>query len=211
MGHGCIVVPILVAGFTILPCLKLPQEISFRQTQPPFSYFNDRQSSRSRVPGKGKDIQKGKAPWLKFYRPTAVLLVQLLFFIRKVTYSYLIDLDCIVLYSFSFCFRVVCTFLIWKTFDLLWLKDLQSHQVFESFKFLTARDDEVPSGCDQQSQKLAERGTKEVSQIFSTYRCNIPLINLYIYIVTLHLCTDPLLHPSIMAHKYHNTAIDLKL
>lgn len=37
-----------------------PIEISFRQSQPPFSYFNDRQSSRSRVPGKGNDIQKGK-------------------------------------------------------------------------------------------------------------------------------------------------------
>jgi len=37
-----------------------PIEISFRQTQPPFNYFRERQTSRHRVPGKGSDIQKGQ-------------------------------------------------------------------------------------------------------------------------------------------------------
>lgn len=47
-------------AFEAPPPPEEPIEISFRTSQPPFTYFRDRQSSRCRVPGKGGEIQKGQ-------------------------------------------------------------------------------------------------------------------------------------------------------
>lgn len=65
-----VVIMMFVITFVIMDVSKsyLPfafrtEEISFRSTQPSFSYFKERQTSRSRVPGKGGEIQKGKVPW----------------------------------------------------------------------------------------------------------------------------------------------------